>query len=388
MSKYSVSISCLLVVLATVFPASSAADYYDIDGQTVQRDSGLVGNDEVLAKIQDILYEGEANENPVYNDWKPEPIIIGQDDKWPLDGRAILHAGQVAGLATCPTGKLHLFHRASNIWDSDSFYSNETYKHVAKGPITNDTVLVLDSTNGTLVTSWGKNRFYMPHGISIDVEGNIWLTDVALHQVFRFRHDDLNEPNLVLGEPFVPGNDFGHFCKPTDIAVSSTGMVYISDGYCNSRIVIADASGRVLGQIGINEQMSVPHSLALLEKDDLICVADRENKRILCYTAGLGDTEPGKLVFNVVHPDIGRVFAIDHIGDVMLAINGPSAAGDAPAAGVTLDLATEKLVNMWSPKTGFVDPHDISVSPDQRSFFVCDIGPKAAQKVYKFNVVA
>jgi peptidylamidoglycolate lyase len=55
----------------------------------------------------------------------------------------------------------------------------------------------------------------MPHGISIDPQGNIWLTDVALHQVFRFKRDQLNEPDLVLGERFVPGDDSKHFCKPT-----------------------------------------------------------------------------------------------------------------------------------------------------------------------------
>lgn len=26
-------------------------------------------------------------------------------------------------------------------------------------------------------------RFYLPHGLSIDKDGNYWVTDVALHQV-------------------------------------------------------------------------------------------------------------------------------------------------------------------------------------------------------------
>ena len=29
----------------------------------------------------------------------------------------------------------------------------------------------------------GANLFYMPHGISVDHENNIWVTDVGLHQV-------------------------------------------------------------------------------------------------------------------------------------------------------------------------------------------------------------
>lgn len=58
-------------------------------------------------------------------------------------------------------------------------------------------------------------RFYLPHGISVDLVGNLWLTDVALHQVFRYRNDNLEQPDLILGERFVPGNDAGHFCQPT-----------------------------------------------------------------------------------------------------------------------------------------------------------------------------
>lgn len=90
----------------------------------------------------------------------------------------------------------------------------------------------------------------MPHGISFDKEGDVWITDVALHQVFRFKRDNLEKPDLVLGEAFVPGSDNKHFCKPTDVAISSSGIAYISDGYCNSRIVIVSPSGQVIGQIG------------------------------------------------------------------------------------------------------------------------------------------
>lgn len=67
----------------------------------------------------------------------------------------------------------------------------------------------------------------MPHGISVDADGNVWVTDVALHQVMRFSPSDTSNPDLVLGEAFVPGNDQFHFCKPTDIAISSTGVAYI-----------------------------------------------------------------------------------------------------------------------------------------------------------------
>lgn len=48
-----------------------------------------------------------------------------------------------------------------------------------------DTVLTLDKTTGEVISSWGKDMFYMPHGITIDHHSNTWITDVAMHQVFK-----------------------------------------------------------------------------------------------------------------------------------------------------------------------------------------------------------
>ncbi|CAG2100721.1 unnamed protein product [Medioppia subpectinata] len=155
-----------------------------------------------------------------------------------------------------------------------------------------------------------------------------------------------------------------------DVAISSSGIVYISDGYCNSRIMIFSPEGHFITQFGLSESMAVPHSLTLLENEDLICVADRENRRILCYTAGLsGERRPGKLVFNVQHKLMGKVYAVDHIGDILIAVNGPEANGVAPK-GLSLDLATEQLVDIWEPTTEHFDtPHDLAVSADSTSFF-------------------
>ena len=102
-----------------------------------------------------------------------------------------------------------------------TFDMNNVYNKRGGQPIANDTVLCLDPNTGKVMKSWGKNRFYLPHGISVDPQGNVWLTDVALHQVFRFKKDQFDEPDLTLGEPFVPGNDEKHFCKPTVSVISS-----------------------------------------------------------------------------------------------------------------------------------------------------------------------
>ena len=51
-----------------------------------------------------------------------------------------------------------------------------------QSPILEDTVVVLNPTNGQMQAKWGAGRFFMPHGITADGDA-VWLTDVALHQV-------------------------------------------------------------------------------------------------------------------------------------------------------------------------------------------------------------
>ena len=41
---------------------------------------------------------------------------------------------------------------------------------------------------------------------------------------------DSNQPSLTLGHKLTPGSKFGYFCKPTDVAVSSSGTFYVADG--------------------------------------------------------------------------------------------------------------------------------------------------------------
>jgi len=88
----------------------------------------------------------------------------------------------------------------------------------------------------------------MPNGITIDNSGNVWLTDIILHQVFKFKNGQWSSPELILGQRFKSSFDLNHFCMPTDVSVASNGKVYISDG-CNSRILIASPEGKIKDQL-------------------------------------------------------------------------------------------------------------------------------------------
>lgn len=62
---------------------------------------------------------------------------------------------------------------------------------------------------------------------------------------------------LALGEAFTPGSDHKHFCKPTDVAVDSeTGNLFVSDGYCNARIMKFSADGKYLSEWGAGRNLT------------------------------------------------------------------------------------------------------------------------------------
>lgn len=85
----------------------------------------------------------------------------------------------------------------------------------------------------------------------MDFDNNLWVTDVAMHQVLKFPpllNSEVNntKPLLTLGNKFIPGSDLGSFCKPTAVAVLSSGEFFVSDGYCNSRIIKYSPDGNVI----------------------------------------------------------------------------------------------------------------------------------------------
>lgn len=303
--------------------------------------------------------------------------------------KSLAALGQVAGVAASQDF-LYLFHRGNTTWTDTSFnLETNVYNHQNE-PIPVDTVVAVDLVSGEVMFSWGKQTFFMPHGISVDPQGNIWLTDVALHQAFRYKKNNFVSADLVLGEKFVPGTDDKHFCKPTDVAISSSGVVFIADGYCNSRVMVFSAAGKYLAEMGHNDKMLIPHSLTLLEVDDLLCVADRENGRILCYNAGLQpERQAGRLTFEVGHAELRKLYAIAHLGDVILALNG----GSDSSVGVSIDLATEQVVDMWAPTNEtFHEAHDLTTHHSRRCFYVAQFGPAKSSggpvhKVVKFDLI-
>ena len=178
---------------------------------------------------------------------------------------------QVTGVGINSNQDVFLIHRAGREWTEP--FPDSTISLPA--------VLLLDGENGSILKSWGENVFIMPHGLAVDQQNNVWITDVALHQVFKFSHE--GKLLLTLGEASVPGNDSLHFNRPTDVAVTDDGKIYVSDGYGNSRIACFSSSGKFLFEWGKKGnkpgEFDTPHGISLDNNNNLY-VADRENNRI------------------------------------------------------------------------------------------------------------
>ncbi|XP_056369545.1 peptidyl-glycine alpha-amidating monooxygenase isoform X5 [Oenanthe melanoleuca] len=320
---------------------------------------------------------------------KGEAEILDQDFhiaeavEWPgLD----LKLGQVSGLALDPENNLVVFHRGDHVWDENSFDSKFIYQQRGLGPIEQNTIIVLNPSNAKLLHSTGKSLFYLPHGLSVDKNGNYWVTDVALHQVFKLGAND-KEPLLILGMAFQPGSDKNHFCQPTDVAVDPiTGNVYVSDGYCNSRIIQFSPNGLYVMQWGEETslgrsrpgQFRIPHSLALIPDLSQLCIADRENGRIQCFRL-----ETAEFTREIKHKAFGReLFAVSYVpGGLLFAVNGMPYPGEAASVqGFVMNFSTGEIIDTFIPlRKSFEMPHDIIASED-RTVFVGDVHAKTVWK--------
>ncbi|XP_037386016.1 peptidyl-glycine alpha-amidating monooxygenase isoform X9 [Talpa occidentalis] len=296
--------------------------------------------------------------------------------------------GQVSGVALDPKNNLVIFHRGDHVWDGNSFDSKFVYQQRGLGPIEEDTILVIDPNNAAVLHSSGKNLFYLPHGLSIDKDGNYWVTDVALHQVFKLDPNSQEGPLLILGRSMQPGSDQYHFCQPTDVAVDpDTGAIYVADGYCNSRIVQFSPSGMFITQWGEASsgsspepgQFHVPHSLALVPHLDLLCVADRENGRIQCF-----NTDTKEFMREIKHASFGRnVFAISYASGLLFAVNGKPYFGDQqPVQGFVMNFSNGEIIDVFKPVRKHFDmPHDVTASEDGTVY----VGDAHTNTVWKFT---
>jgi sugar lactone lactonase YvrE len=185
-------------------------------------------------------------------------------------------------------------------------------------------VLKFDSS-GKLVKSFGAGLLIFPHGIHVDKDGNIWVTDGqddapvpargaggagrgaagaeggrgaapagpigprpgATHgnQVFKFSPD--GKVLLTLGKPGGAASP-DYFYQPNDVITAPNGDIFVSEGHGagNNRVLKFDKTGKFIkewGKLGTGPgEFDQPHALAFDSKGQLY-VGDRNNNRVQVF---------------------------------------------------------------------------------------------------------
>jgi sugar lactone lactonase YvrE len=177
------------------------------------------------------------------------------------------------------------------------------------------TVLKFDST-GKLVKSFGAGLLIFPHGIHVDKDGNIWVTDGqddapaaargergagrgaapagpigprpgATHgnQVFKFSPD--GKVLLTLGKPGGAAAP-DYFYQPNDVITAPNGDIFVSEGHGagNNRVLKFDKNGKFIkewGKLGTGPgEFDQPHAL-VFDSKGLLYVGDRNNNRVQVF---------------------------------------------------------------------------------------------------------
>jgi sugar lactone lactonase YvrE len=148
--------------------------------------------------------------------------------------------------------------------------------------------------SGRVVTSLAAGMTTVPHGLFVDKDGNLWITDGRADKTKKIGHTVLKlSPDgkvlMTLGTPGVAGNDETHFNAPSDVAVAPNGDIFVADGHgdgTNARIVKFSKDGKFIkawGKEGSGPgEFNVPHGIAL-DSAGRVFVADRANNRIQIF---------------------------------------------------------------------------------------------------------
>ena len=147
-----------------------------------------------------------------------------------------------------------------------------------------DPILEFDAS-GKLLKSFGKGMFLFPHGICIDKDDNIWITDEQFREgkgntAIKFSPD--GRVLLKIGSDVLD--------QPNDVAIAPNGDIFIGNGHSEHTgpavMMKFDKTGKLIRKWGEHGsgpgQFEMPHSLAFDSKGRLF-VADRGNNRIQIF---------------------------------------------------------------------------------------------------------
>ncbi len=195
--------------------------------------------------------------------------------------------GSTAGVDIDPDG---------NLWAIDRCGSNSC----AGSDL--DPILKFDA-DGNVTAAIGGGLFLFPHGLHVDRDGNVWVTDARGpnpdnrdsagkgHVVIKL--SPAGEVLLTLGQSGVAGDGTDALLNtPCDVVTAANGDIFVGDGHEGqntddpdtvARIVKFDSEGNFLTSIGHwgagPGEFKTPHALDIDSRGRLV-VGDRGNNRL------------------------------------------------------------------------------------------------------------
>jgi DNA-binding beta-propeller fold protein YncE len=238
-----------------------------------------------------------------------------------------------------------------------------------------DPIFKFDRNTGAVLKNFGGGIMVTPHGIHVDAQDNVWVTDFAGnkegtkgHQVHKFSPD--GKLLMSLGTAGKPGTGPNQLYEPNDVITAPDGSIFVADGHEGQDMTTmaemeegrkAGKTGRVLkfsadgtfikewGQIGVRHgEFRTPHALAF-DSQGRLWVADRGNHRIEIF-----DQEGNYLESRYMY---GRISGLFLKGDAVYAIDSESSPTSHPnwRDGVRIGTVDRDSV------TGFIPPFERDV---------------------------
>jgi DNA-binding beta-propeller fold protein YncE len=146
--------------------------------------------------------------------------------------------------------------------------------------------------SGKLIAAIGTGMFVWPHGLFVDPDGNLWVTDGRGakgkgHTVMKLNPE--GKVLMTLGRPGIASDGPDTFNSPSAVLVAPNGNIFVADGHgetTNARIVKFSKDGKFIkawgGQGSGPGQFNIPHRLAL-DSAGRLFVADRGNSRLQIF---------------------------------------------------------------------------------------------------------
>jgi streptogramin lyase len=254
---------------------------------------------------------------------------------------------------------------------------------------TDDPILEFD-TSGKLLKSFGGGMFVFPHGLYVDKDGNIWVTDGQGkdgkgHQVFKFSPD--GKVLMTLGKAGVTGEGPDTFNAPSAVIVAPNGDIFVADGHggnTNARIVKFSKDGKFImtwGKKGSGPgELNIPHALAFDSKGRLF-VADRGNNRIQIFD------QQGKFIAEWKQFSRPSGIAIDKNDNIYVADSESGSVAKDHAAwkrGMRIGSARDGSVKLFIPDpvenaTGTSAAEGVAVDANG-VIYGAEVGPKDLKK--------